>query len=188
MGGGEEQLSKLGYRFEAVPDDHPAWNRAMETWWEQGGALLWNQYGGMGSTALCLDPETATKFLREAALIDGWVSHTSSTACGEPPLLNPLVVSRETANEDELPPVEPPRPVQPRSVDSMVCCIHCGRNINPALSENWSGDMICLPPRVLNHVLNSLEEAIDFARGRGANNFRTWLAHLDDTANALKQG
>lgn len=187
MGGAEKQPDKMGYLFEAVPEEHPTWNNAMEMWWQKGGALLWNQYGGVGSEILRLDSETATRFLQAAALIEGWESQRNNSAGGEPSPLNPLVVRMETADAQGFLPMEPTRAVQQCEGDVVTCCVDCGRDINPALREIWSGDGISLPPRVLNHVLNSLEEAINFARNKGPNNFRTWLAHLEEAADVLKQ-
>jgi hypothetical protein len=185
MGNEGPHTDKTKYRLEAISDEHPAWNAAMEAWWENGGALLWNQYGGMGLQVLILEPEEATKFLQAAALIEGWGNQIDDTSSWEDSPARPVAVIAWDSDYLEREPDAPATTTQSQSAVAIHCCRQCGREISPALRDAWSGDPIHVSPRVLNHLLNSLHEAIDFAKGVGPNNFRTWQANLEQVADIL---
>ncbi|MDQ1238463.1 MAG: hypothetical protein QG577_648 [Thermodesulfobacteriota bacterium] len=185
MGNEGSNTDETKCRLEAISDEHPAWTAAMEAWWENGGALLWNQYGGMGLQVLILEPEEATKFLRAAAHIEGWGNHIEDVVSWRESPARPVVVTALNSDDLEQEPDSKARTTQTQSAASIQCCRQCGREINPALRDVWSGDPIHVSPRVLNHLINSLNEAIDFATAVGPNNFRTWQATLEQAANML---
>jgi hypothetical protein len=129
MGNEEFKRDETMYRLEAVSDDHSAWNASMEGWWENGGALLWNQHGGMGLQVLILEPEEATKFLQAAVLIEGWGNHIEdAVSWGESPA-RPVVVTTLHSDDLEREPDSPAITTQIQSAVSSQCCRQCGREI-----------------------------------------------------------
>jgi hypothetical protein len=139
----------------------------------------------MGLQVLTLEPEEATKFLHSAALIEGWGNYIEDVVSWELSPARPVAVIELHSDDLEVKPDAPATTTQSQSPVAIQCCRECGRGINPALRDVWGGDPIHVSPRVLNHLLNSLNEAIHFATGVGPNNFRTWQATLEQAASML---
>jgi hypothetical protein len=66
------------------------------------------------------------------------------------------------------------------------CCHDCGRPLHEGLDSAGVLETVAVSRRELNHVLNSLREAIDFCRERGPNNNLTWEAALEALVVSLK--
>jgi hypothetical protein len=181
----ESLLTVLGdtmeYQLIALSDSDPEWNDKVESWWNNGGALLWNQFGGAGAERLVLSQSELDAFLVKAKLIPGWNAspeHVSSSAYTlHPVVIQPYVESnaQKTGYHRE---VIPDRPT--------VCCRDCGRPIHPALLAVWDRRVVWTPRTEMNHLLNSLQEAIAFARGNGPNNQRIWADALDSFVEAME--
>ncbi len=164
----------MKYRLTAISDTDSAWNLQIERWWTQGGALLWSQYGGVGSETLDLSEEEFASFLEKAKTIEGW------EAFGESPGLERAIgalkpVSIQAIEEGESEPeleldLEPQSGIEPPN----YCCRQCGRPWHPGVYRVRDQELVSIPVRELNHVLNSLEEAISFSREEGPNNNGTW--------------
>jgi hypothetical protein len=164
----------LKYRLTAISDADPAWNLQIERWWNQGGALLWAQYGGVGSETLDLPEEEFASFLEKAKTIDGWEAFGESLELERSiAAVKPVSIR---AIEDEKPEPELELDLEPESrIESPnYCCRNCGRPWHPGLQSVRDQELVKIPVRELNHVLNSLEEAINFGRGEGPNNSSTW--------------
>lgn len=164
----------MKYRLTVISDSDSAWNLQIEHWWTQGGALLWSQYGGVGSETLDLSEEEFASFLEKAKTIEGW------EVFGEPLGLERSIatvkpVSIQAIEEDES---EPERELDPEPQSRIEppnhCCRKCGRPWHPGLYPVRDQEIVSIPVRELNHVLNSLEEAISFGRDEGPNNSGTW--------------
>ncbi len=141
MGNEGPNTNKTKCRLEAISDEHPAWNAAMEAWWENGGALLWNQYGGMGLQVLTLEPEEATKFLHSAALIEGWGNYIEDVVSWELSPARPVAVIELHSDDLEVKPDAPATTTQSQSPVAIQCCRECGRGINPALRSSVRSGM-----------------------------------------------
>lgn len=172
------------YKLTAVDESDPRWNPRMEAWWSQGGALLWNRFGGFGSDSMVLTEEEFETFLAAARAIEGWASspHAASEADTGTGADHPVIVEScvEGISEDM---VEPYCEDSPK-IDR--CCRDCGRPLHPSLLPFGHADLVLVPRCRLNHVMCSLEEAVSFGRGDGPNNFRTWEAMLEDLVHAIR--
>ncbi len=145
---------------------------------------MWNRFGGVSVEELILNVDNAREFVRCASTIPGWnpVFHEECIEIGcLPDETNPVQISKFLPTEEPaqqtlvLTEAEPP----------LVCCMDCGRNVHNALQRRWQTNQIMLPPRVLNHLLNSIKEAIEFARGEGPNNWLVWKAAMEDATRLL---
>jgi hypothetical protein len=168
----------MNYKLTAVSDSDPSWNDDMEAWWNNGGALLWNLYGGMGKNSLILAEEEVQSFLAKAEQINGW--DASGSHAVHP--VNPVTILPHT--EEESPELE--QHTEARDARPALCCPDCGRPVHPALQSAWSGGEISVPRRHLNHLLNCLQEAIEFSKGKGPNNYRTWKNALEECTEAIE--
>lgn len=170
----------MEYELAVVQDTDPKWNPSMDAWWNGGGALLWNQYGGFGKDRLILTNEDLQSFMEQARGIFGWQPCSSGEGNRVGPG-NPILVQPRTL-QDELPQAD-----EAHASESQWCCRDCARPVHEALNSPGRGERLSVSRRDLNHVLNSLQEAIDFSRGKGPNNSRTWEAALEDLTTALKE-
>jgi len=177
-------MEPVVYKLTALSDDHPSWNSRMEAWWKNGGALLWNRFGGVGAEELVLGSDDVREFMRCAKAIPGWnpLFHEECLESGCLPKDTNAVQIREMPAIDE---GLPRTSVAPNEKVPTLCCMNCGRGIYPDLQSWWQADEIMLPKHALNHLLNGLDEAIEFARGRGPNNWLVWSAALEDVAKLL---
>ena len=169
----------MKYTLIAVSDSDAMWNDRMDAWWNNGGALLWNQHGGFGTDSLVLNNDQVDAFLEKAKLIEGWNAVPGSPEWGE--MVNPVIVQQHT----EADPVSDDNSGETRSAPPGSCCSSCGRPVHEALHTVWECGMIAVPRTEMNHVLNSLQEAIEFCQGTGPNNFKTWEAALSEFVAAL---
>jgi hypothetical protein len=170
----------MNFKITAISDSDPDWNEKTELWWNSGGALLWNQFGGAGSEELVLNREDLDEFLSRAAALPGWTAPDAST--GGPQ--GPVRISDDDENETKYNKNETkynknetktePTPEPGR------CCEDCGRPWHPVLQHEAIKPEVVVSVKKLNHVLLALEEAIAFAKGRGPNNYRTWEALMQD--------
>lgn len=169
----------MDYELIAVSDTDPTWNPSMESWWNGGGALLWNQYGGFGTDRLILSETEFQSFMELAAAICGWqpsiAKADSQTSPDNPVIIKPYSQPEASPEQKETP-----------SQEQRWCCSDGGRPYHPALVPGSNEPMALVSRRDLNHVLNSLQEAIDFSLGKGPNNRRTWEANLNDFVNSMK--
>jgi hypothetical protein len=177
-------MERVRYKLTALSDDHPSWNSRMEAWWQSGGALLWNRFGGISAEELVLDSDAAREFVRCASSIVGW-NPVFSEECLEtdciPSDANAVRIERMSELQEMAPqPVCAAEEKQPT-----FCCRDCGRELHPCLEPFWQMDDVVVARRALNHLLNSLHEAIEYARGKGPNNWRVWQAALDETVRLL---
>lgn len=168
----------MHYKLTAVDEADPRWTQQMENWWSQGGALLWNRFGGFGSDSLVLTEEELARFLSSAGTIEGWSRspHAGSQAGNGAAFDNPIIVESYHGET-------PTNSVEPQTQDSSAmrpCCRDCGRPVHPSLRSRGNSDLVPVPRRQLNHVLHTLEEAVSYGRGEGPNNYRTWEAVLDE--------
>jgi hypothetical protein len=169
----------MDYELIAISDTDPTWNPSMESWWNSGGALLWNQYGGFGTDRLILSEAELQSFVDLAGAICGWEGSTPApdflTASGNPIIIKPCA--------------EPEASVRRKEAlfrHQELCCSDCGRPYHSALVSESDEPGALVSRRDLNHVLNSLQEAIDFSVGKGPNNRRTWEAALDDFVRSMR--
>jgi hypothetical protein len=164
----------MKYRLTAISDTDSAWNLQIEHWWTQGGALLWSQYGGVGSETLDLPEEEFASFMEKAKTIEGWgvVGESPGPECAIG-AVKPVSIQ---IIEEEEPEPEPELDLEPQSIAESpnYCCRKCGRPWHPGLYPVRDQELVSIPVRELNHVLNSLEEAISFSREDGPNNNGTW--------------
>lgn len=151
----------------------------MEAWWNSGGALLWNQYGGFGTDRLILPDEELKAFVEYAGRIFGWQPDDQGYGFGAGPA-NPIIIRPYSPHEAS------PQPEEAHSPESKWCCSDCGRPLHDALSSERNLERVLVSKRDLNHVLNSLQEAIDFSRGKGPNNTHTWEAALQEFVASTK--
>ncbi len=158
--------------YAAVPETDPSWNTEMETWWSSGGALLWNRFGGSGSETLELSEEEEQGFLDQASRIEGWNS-------------GPVIRNSTSETEFQSEHIDAP-PMPPAQHGPRLCCRECGRRMHESLAETRS-DKIVLDVQNINHVLNSLAEAVEYAKGKGPNNYRTWEAVLDSFLESIRR-
>lgn len=164
----------MKYRLTALSDTDPAWNPRIERWWNQGGALLWSRYGGIGSETLDLSEEELASFQEKAKAIEGWEAFGDSLGL-ERTIATVKPVSIQAIEEEESrPELELDLESQGRPDPPDYCCRNCGRPWHPGLHMLQDRELISIPVRELNHVLNSLQEAINFSRGEGPNNSGTW--------------
>jgi hypothetical protein len=168
----------MNYKLIAVSDSDPSWNDEMEAWWNNGGALMWNLYGGMGLDTLILTDEEVQSFLVKAQQINGW--DASGGHAVQP--VNPVTVLPHS--EEEAP--ESDQLSEAVAVPPGLCCPDCGRPVHPALHSTWNRQEISVPRKQLNHLLSSLQEAIEFSKGQGPNNHRTWENVLDECRGAIE--
>jgi hypothetical protein len=168
------------YRLTAIDESDPRWNQRMENWWSQGGALLWNRFGGFGSDSLKLTEEELDLFLTGARAIEGWEPSSclgcvpaDGIASSHPVLVGPYVEEPINADAEVEPPCE-------ESPATSLCCRECGRPLHRSLHRYAKADPVPVPRKQLNHMLHCLGEAVSFGRGEGPNNFRTWEAMLED--------
>lgn len=172
------------YKLTALSDDNPSWNSQMEAWWQNGGALLWNRFGGVGLEELVLGAEDTQEFVRCASAIPGWnpMFHERCIEDGILPEEANAVQLQEiiTAEEPGVTTNFKPKEKVPR-----LCCMDCGREVHAALQRYWQADYIPVPKYALNHLFNSLNEAVAFARGKGPNNWLVWRAALEDAVRSL---
>jgi hypothetical protein len=177
----------MKFRLTAIADTDPAWNLQIEHWWNQGGSLLWSQYGGIGSETLDLSEEDCTSFVEKAKQIEGWETFGETLGL-EHSISSGKPVSIQVIDEDAVEP-EPELELDLESKSSEgstnYCCRNCGRAWHPGLDPVRDYGMINIPARELNHVLNSLQEAINFSRGEGPNNSSTWEDALAEFVQAL---
>jgi hypothetical protein len=166
----------MNYKLAAVSDSDPSWNDQMDSWWNNGGALLWNLYGGMGLDFLILTEEEVQSFLVKAKQINGW------NASGDDAIqaVNPVTIL--PYSEDDA----PDQPLEALDAPSAVCCPDCGRPVHPALHPAWNRQEITVPRKQLNHLLSSLQEAIAFSKGKGPNNYRTWENALEECSRSIE--
>ncbi len=179
-------MEHLRYKFTALSDDHPSWNPGMEAWWQNGGALLWNRFGGISTEELVLDSAAAHEFVRCAGAIVGWN-----------PLFNEECLDSDCIPRDanavriekmaELQEIEPAPVCLAEGKQPTFCCRECGRELHPCLEPFWQMNDVVVSRRALNHVLNSLHEAVEYARGKGPNNWQVWQAALEDAARLLSR-
>jgi hypothetical protein len=170
----------MDYELKAISDTDISWSPVMEAWWNNGGALLWNRFGGFGKNQLVLEEEEVKSFLQEAGEIAGWHSGDSEDYCaalGNPILVRPYSVNECPAEQEDQHSDEPQN----------WCCRECGRSLHEGLDSADNMAIIAVSRRDLNHVLNSLREAIDFSRSNGPNNNLTWEASLEAIVASLKQ-
>jgi len=155
----------------------------MEAWWNQGGALLWNQYGGFGREEIVLTEEQVNLFLERASKMYGWEAEPFAVSAGEPRSgkPTPVIIAPDIETETTTVISDEPRP------GSTQCCRDCGRRFHPGLAPLADQDLVTIPTRQLNHLLNGLQEAIEFSRGNGPNNMRTWEAALGGALQAIKR-
>jgi hypothetical protein len=178
----------MKYRITAVADSEGDLSPLLEEWWTNGGALLWNQYGGLAANSIVLDEEDWNHFLLKAQAIHGWRSQPERidgindygpltvASCAEPEAMTEAAEfnsERSTVESD--------------SECQIRCCGHCGRYVSDGLAHLWNEDSIAVPKIALNHMINSLLESISYAKGQGPNNYRTWQAALDEFMEALSQ-
>jgi hypothetical protein len=156
----------MHFKITAISDSAPEWNEKTELWWTSGGALLWNRFGGAGSEELVLDRRDLDEFLAGAAAIPGWTAPDAGTALSQ----GPLRISEFVENEAK----------SVTTYDSGRCCDDCGRPWHSSLGSEAVNAEVRVSAKKLNHVILALEEAIAFAKGEGANNYRTWEALLKD--------
>jgi len=167
----------MEYDLIAVPETDVAWNSIMEDWWNNGGALLWNRFGGFGKDRLTLSEDDLRSFLEQAESISGWQSLESSTPRAIGPA-NPIIIEKSCGNTSPEEESEIEEPIE------KYCCRDCGRDLHAALTQ-VRGESISIDKRRLNHLLNSLQEAIDYSGGRGPNNVHTWKAALQDFVESV---
>ncbi len=169
----------MDYELIAVSDTDPTWNPSMESWWNGGGALLWNQYGGFGTDRLILSEAEFQSFMELAAVICGWqpsiVKADSQMSPDNPVIIKPYSHPDESLQQQET-----------LSQEQRWCCSDCGRSHHPALVPASNEPTVVVSRRDLNHVLNSLQEAINFSLGKGPNNRRTWEEALEDLIISLR--
>ncbi len=169
----------MEYELIAVSDTDPAWNPVMEAWWNSGGAMLWNQYGGFGKDRLVMSVKELESFMEQAGGICGWQpgdpGNIFEAGPGNPLIITPHAM-QDTSHLEE----------QPQSFKSTFCCRDCGRPWHEALNSEGNSWSVEVPCRYLNHVLNSLQEAIAFSRGQGPNNAPTWEAALEELVASIK--
>lgn len=169
----------MEYELIAVSDTDPTWNPAMESWWNGGGALLWNRYGGFGTDRLILSEAELQSFVELAAAIYGWQSSNPDpdfrNASGNPVIIKPYTESETPPQEKEM-----------SSPEQKWCCSDCGRPYHPALVSASDEPAVLVSRRDLNHLLNALQEAIEFSMGKGPNNRRTWEGALEDFIRSMK--
>jgi hypothetical protein len=168
----------MNCKLTAVSDSDPSWNDQMDSWWNNGGALLWNLYGGMGLDSLILTEEEVQSFLVKAEQINGWNASGGDAVQA----VNPVTIRPHS--EDYAP--EPDQPVEALGAPPAVCCPDCGRHVHPSLHSAWNLQEISVPRRQLNHLLSSLQEAIEFSKGNGPNNYRTWENALEEFSGSIK--
>ncbi|AFM26777.1 hypothetical protein Desti_4140 [Desulfomonile tiedjei DSM 6799] len=166
----------MDYELKIVRETDPAWNESMDSWWNNGGALLWNRYGGFGKDSLVLSAEELESFLERARTIQGWNSSPLPDAETNPVIIVSFVKSSQPEAAREA--IPPDSHALPGSFES--CCSDCGRPIHEALREMASRDSVTVSVRAMNHLLNSLAEAIAFSRQKGPNNYRTWEASMEE--------
>jgi hypothetical protein len=169
----------MDYELIAVSDTDPTWNPTMESWWNSGGALLWNQYGGFGTDRLILSEVELKSFVELAAAICGWQPSTQGPSLQTSPE-NPVIIKPYSE------PDESPRQQETLSQEQHLCCSDCGRPYHQALISASNEPAVLVSLRDLNHVLNSLQEAIDFSVGKGPNNRRTWEVALEDFVSSMR--
>jgi hypothetical protein len=171
----------MKYKLIAISDSDPAWNDEMDAWWNNGGALVWNQYGGMGLDSLILTEEEVQSFVTKASQIHGWDAYSGSASLSDKPL-NPVQMvpysEEDTPKSDRLQEAVVAGPV--------LCCQDCGRPVHPALHVARDRQEVSVPLRQLNHLLNSLQEAIEFSKGKGPNNYRTWESALGEVGEVMR--
>jgi hypothetical protein len=156
----------MNFKITAVSDNDPEWNEKTELWWNSGGALLWNQFGGAGSEELVLERDELDRFLSRAEALPGWTAPDTGAGLSQGPVRIDEYDESETKSG---PTPEPGR-----------CCDDCGRPWHPALHSEAIKPEVSVSARKLNHVLLALQEAIAFAKGHGPNNYRTWEALMQD--------
>ncbi len=178
----------MKYRLKAISDTDPAWNIQIERWWNQGGSLLWSQYGGIGSETLDLSEDDFASFVEKAKQIEGWETFGESLGL-ERSISSGNPVSIQAIDEDKVEPEPEPELDlgSERRVESQpICCRNCGRPWHPGLDPVRDFEVVNIPVRELNHVLNSLQEAISFSQGEGPNNTRTWEDALRKLVQVLR--
>jgi hypothetical protein len=175
---------QMDYELKVTQETDPAWNESMDSWWNNGGALLWNRYGGFGKDSFVLPEEELESFLERARTIQGWNSATLSDAETNPVVIAPFVEVGQ-----------PETPVEATPPDTLAltgsfesCCPDCGRPIHEALREMACQDSVTVSLRAMNHLLNSLAEAIAFSRRKGPNNYRTWEVAIEEIMTEIQSG
>ncbi len=166
------------YRLTAIDESDPRWNQRIDDWWSQGGALLWNRFGGFGSDSLNLTEEELDLFLAGARAIEGWEPspYRGCIPAGGASSDHPVIVGPYI--EEPIEAVVEPHDEEPPATS--LCCRECGRPLHRSLRRYADADFVPVPRKQLNHILHCLGEAVSFGRGEGPNNFRTWEAMLED--------
>ncbi len=172
----------MEYELKVIQETDPAWNEGMDSWWNNGGALLWNRYGGFGKDSLVLSAEELGAFVERAQTIQGWISSPLSDAETNPVTIAPFVEGSqpEAPSEEGLPDTRA-LPASPE-----FCCLDCGRPIHQALRHMASQDAVTVSVRAMNHLLNSLAEAIAFSRRKGPNNQLIWEAAIEEITSDIQ--
>ncbi len=176
------------YRITTVSDSDGDVSPFLEAWWAQGGALLWNQYGGLGSNSIDLDEDQWNGFLLKAQAIHGWRSQPEQV--GQALDYGPMILA-DVSENDEIGGGDECHSNcagdKGAAGAETRCCGDCGRFAFEGLIDLWNRDAIPVAKIPLNHLLNSLREAIDYAKGNGPNNHRTWQAALVEFVDSLDQ-
>jgi hypothetical protein len=178
----------MKYKVSAVSDSEGNLSPLLEEWWTAGGALLWNQYGGLAANSIILDEKEWNDFLSKAQAIHGWrLMPEKADGIDDYGPLTVANCSESEAPDEGVEFICEPSTAKPATEPRVRCCGDCGRHAFEGLAHLWNQDSIVVPKTALNHVLNSLLEAISYAEGQGPNNHRTWQGTLDDFVDSLRR-